>query len=278
MKKIIAAADPAFFTEQQLIHFNVVSKQLNGNLVVVFLESLSADSNPLLSAIPGDIAPLYQELNWKNVEERVKLVNEKVSLFYEICRTHSIEATLHEATHLPLEALKEESRFADLLLLCNNTAFNRLFETDPIAFVKDALRTMQCPVLVLPEEQKTFNEIYFAYNGSNSSMYAIKEFTAQCSMLTDKKATIVYVDEKGDAALPGKELLTEYMNCHYTNWSTVILKGDASLQLATYLSEKNNFIVTLGAFGRSRLSEFFKESEAKKLLELLNNYLYITHP
>jgi hypothetical protein len=73
-------------------------------------------------------------------------------------------------------------------------------------------------------------------------------------------------------------LLKEYMRYHYTNWEIKTLTGEASFEINGYLVPKTNYLVTMGAYGRSKISQFFHQSDAKKMLHLLNTNIFITHP
>ncbi len=279
MKKIIAAIDAVNFSAKQLQHFNSWSIQANGKLVAVFLENIAGEPIEYLGALPSDVAPLYAELNWQHIDDRRKIISEKIKLFDDTCEVLKINASLHEDEKMPLEEIIRESKFADLLLIENNISFNKLFESDPPRFVKEVLRESQCPVLLLPSEKKDVKELFFAYNGTASSMYAIRSFTNLFNDYTNKPVTIMFVDEHKKGIIPDEKLLKEYMQCHYKTWTTTIINGDEpAFELMSFLMNKSNYLVTLGAYGRSNMSQFFRKSDAKKLLTMLNTNIFITHP
>ncbi len=279
MKKVIAAIDAVNFSAKQLQHFNSWSVQANGKLVAVFLENIAGEPIEYLGSLPTDIAPLYAELNWQHIDDRRKAIHEKIQLFDEACENLKINASLHEDEKMPLEEIVRESRFADLLLIENNISFNKLFESDPPRFVQDVLRESQCPVLLLPSEKKEIEELFFTYNGSSSSMYAIRSFTNLFPNYIDKPVKILFVDEQNKGVIPDEKLLKEYMQYHYKNWSVVMINGDdPAFELAGFLINKSNYLVTLGAYSRSNLSQFFHKSDAKRLLKMLNTNIFITHP
>jgi hypothetical protein len=280
MKKIIAVVDPFSFSEDQLIHFNAIAKLLEGKLSVVFLENVVGEILPLAKTIPYGAYPTfsYGEIDWKSLEERKKLIKDKVKLFYTICQDKNIAADLHEEEGVPLQETIKESRFADLLLINNDTTLTRKSETNPPKFVKDVLRDAQCPVLVLSSQQTEIDELVFAYNGSFSSMYAIRQFSCLAKNITSKKVTVLYVDENDSGKVEEDELLKDYLGHHYNNWEIKLLRGDPPLEIMNYLMHKPGCLITMGAYGRSKFSQFFNESNAEEILHTLNTNVFITHP
>jgi hypothetical protein len=278
MNKVIAAIDALSFSEEQLVQYQTITNMVNGKLTVAFLENVIGEGLPLTTAFPYGAYAGYEEVNFGKLEERRNFISQKIELFHTICNDKKIDAVLHQDSGIPLEEVIRESRFADLLLINNNTTFSSLFETEPPKFVKDVLREAQCPVLVLPTEQKRIDEIVLTYNGSYSSMYAIRQFTGLFAGMISKKAVVLYVDEHSSSTVTEEKLLREYLRIHYKNYEIKILKGEPSFEILNYLMGNPNSIVSLGAYGRSKLSRFFHQSDATKILKTLNIPVFITHP
>jgi nucleotide-binding universal stress UspA family protein len=280
MKKIIAAIDPFNFSEEQLIHFDATAKLLGGKLTVMFLENIVGEVLSVAPPFHFEAYPTfsYQEIDWKVLEEKRKIIREKVNLYHTVCRDRNIDANLHEEEGTPLQETIKESRFADLLMINNDATLATLPGTDPLYFVKDVLRDAQCPVLVVPSPQQVINEIVFTYNGTYSSMYAIRQLTSLSKNIANKKVTVLYVDEDNTSHVEEEALLKEYLRHHYSNWEIKILRGDPPLEITSYLLHKPGCLVTMGAYGRSKFSHFFHRSSAETLLHALNVYAFITHP
>lgn len=278
MNKIIAAVDPLSFTEEQLIQYQSITNMVNGKLTVAFLDNVMVDALPLTATFPYGAYAGYEEMNFGKLEERRNFISQKTEQFNKICQDKKIDVILHQDSGIPLEEVIRESRFADLLLINNNTTFASLFETEPPKFVKDVLRHAQCPVLVLPSEQKRIDEIVLTYNGSFSSMYAIRQFSSLFAGMISKKVVVLYVDEHNTGTITEEKLLKEYLRIHYKHYEIKILKGEPSFEILNYLMGSPNCIVSLGAYGRSKLSSFFHKSDATKILKTLNIPVFITHP
>jgi len=54
----------------------------------------------------------------------------------------------------------------------------------------------QCPVVIAPSANTVVDEIVFCYDGSPSSLFAMKQFTYLLPELTDTKGTIVQVKKE----------------------------------------------------------------------------------
>jgi hypothetical protein len=278
MKKIIAAVDAMHFSEEELKSFQYIARKAKGDIKAIFLENVIAQDIYLANAYPEGGGFSYEEIYDGILEEREKLRKENVERFYRYCDVSETNIVLHEATGSPVTEVKDESRFADLLLINNNTSFAALRDTNPPKFVIDVLAEAQCPVLVLPEMITPVKELLFAYNGTFSSMYAIKQFTQLFPDLHHLPAKVVYVAENGKHDMPEENRLKEYMEHHYDQVQYVVLTGEPTSVFLTLLMHKRDCIVTYGAYGRSGLSRFFHSSEAESILRTINVPVFITHP
>lgn len=278
MKKIIAAIDAIHFSEEELNSFQYIAGKARGELKAIFLENVIGQDIYLANAYPEGGGFNYEEIYNGILEEREKQRKENVERFYRYCDNSQTKITLHEATGSPVAEVIDESRFADLLLINNNTSFAALRDTNPPKFVKDVLAEAQCPVLVLPEKITPVKELLFAYNGTFSSMYAIKQFTQLFPELRHLPVRVIYVAENGKQTMPQEKRLKEYMEHHYDHVKYVVLTGEPATVFLTLLMHRRDCIVTYGAYGRSSLSRFFRHSDAESILRTINIPLFITHP
>src|SRR5687767_8074294 len=123
------------------------------------------------------------------------------------------------------------------------------------------LADAECPVIVSPLNFETIDEIIFTYDGSDSSVYAIKQFTNLFPELSSKKVVVTTMVKNNDNnTVDQKEKLDELLQGHYKNIVFETLTGNARDELFTYYLEERNKILVMGALGRKRLSYFFKRS------------------
>lgn len=170
-----------------------------------------------------------------------------------------------------------ETRFADLLIVDPETSFTKSDRHIPGRFVKDVLDSAECPVLIAPYSFDAIEEIVLFYNGTASSVFAIKQFTSLFPGLTNKKVFVVNVRQDDVPAIEDQFKMKEWLKAHYNNVEFVLLKGDASDQIFGYLLERKSAIVVMGAYGRNMVSRFFKPSHAKLVVKTINLPIFIAH-
>lgn len=207
-----------------------------------------------------------------------QIVEQNLALFNKICRNKGVKCftSLHDSEDA-VAAVLEESRFADLVLVMPGLSIDSNEDELPSHFVKMLLAGAECPVLVAPRDCTTIDEVIFAYDGSRSSVYAIKQFTYLFPELADKRITLLQVNDDKDAPLAEKEKIVNLLKMHYSGIGFRLLQGKPSDELFGYVIQQKNALVVMGACGRSWLSELVKPTRAGELLKQLQWPLFIAH-
>lgn len=200
-----------------------------------------------------------------------------VALFTDTCAKHNVLCDVHSNALVPVYEIIEESRFADLLIVDGSLSFEKHRETAPSSFVKDVLYYAECPVIVAPQQFAGIDEVIFAYDGSASSVFAIRQFTYLFPGLEDKTATVLHVTENDEWPAREKQLMADWLKPHYSVINFRLLKGSARNELPAYLQGRENLFVVMGAFGRSMLSRMIRHSNAAPLLKTADLPVFITH-
>ena len=100
------------------------------------------------------------------------------------------------------------------------------------------------------------SHIILAYDGSASSVFAIKQFAYLFPELCNRKAILVYVgDEKHD--IPDQVLIEEFAARHFENLTITKVTSDHKNRFNTWFEEHKNSLLVSGSFGRSGVSELF---------------------
>lgn len=277
MKKIVAAIDALHFSKEQIEGFKYIAKETNSSLAVVCLDNIVSELVPV-GMFPETYAYNYEQIT---VESRAALEfrrDANLKQLHEICDDSNVDIKVKETAGTPVEKVIEESRFSDLLLINNSTSFATLSDANPPRFVKDLLAGAECPVMVLPEVLSPIKEIIFSYNGTFSSMYAIKQFTQLFPGYSDMPVKVVYVAENNRETIPWEPKLREYLDMHYDTVAYTIVKGEPATEFMALLIHRKDCIVTYGAYGRSGVSRFFHRSDADNILRTINIPVFITHP
>ena len=278
MEKILLAID-AINPDKNAMEFACYLGRLTKSKITgVFLENLAAEERSVLKQMQG-MAYTDWEVDEKSDEHKVKieLIEKNISFFKEGCINREVSYSLHRDRGVPARELIEESRFADVLVVDAETSFNKRYEGTPTEFVRDILKKAECPVIIAPERFDAIDEIIFTYNGSASSVFAMKQFTYLFPQFHDKKVSIIQVNEAGKWQDPDKYKFKEWLKEHYTDLHFEALKGKTDTKLFDYLFKRKNMFLVMGAYGRNVLSGFFKRSHADLLIKTVTQPIFIAH-
>ena len=140
------------------------------------------------------------------------------------------------------------------------------------------LSDSNCPVLIVPHHYSFFDQIVLCYDGSPSSVYAIKMFSYLFPEFGDLKTTVVTVNEQSSNHLKEGWNFKDLIRVHFKNSGYEVLKGHAEQELIDYLKKSGeNSIVVMGAYGRNALSRLFHQSLSNRVIQEVNMPVFITH-
>jgi nucleotide-binding universal stress UspA family protein len=259
MEKILLAMDAVNLNTNAIDFACYIANLTHSRLTGVFLEGL-LDERPLVPA--GDVQ---------------ETVDANIHRFREACVCRATLSLVHRDRGIPLSEVVAESRFADLIIVDAETAFCKKDVTVPGRFVKDVLKSVECPVIIAPYSFEAIDEIILTYDGSPSSVFAIREFTHLFPDLRRKKTTVVSIRQDGTAALEEQFKMKEWLRAHYDDLSFEIREGHAADELFGYLIERKDAFVVMGAYGRNMVSSFFRPSRANLLVKTINLPIFIAH-
>jgi len=273
MEKILLAMDGYNQNTYAIDFACYLAKLTHSRLIGVFLEGILDGVEPgvvrleaqeEVGAFPGTtLAP--------------DPVLQRVRRFRQACVSREVSARVHRDRGAPLREILLESRFSDLIVVDPETSFRQVDKEFPGSFIRDVLLSAECPVVVSPYQFESLEEVIFAYDGTSSSVFAIKQFTYLFPEFKSKRAIIVDVHKDGETAIEEQYKMKEWLSAHYLKVDFVPLKGHASDELFGYLLGRENAIVVLGAFGRGILSRFLKPCHASLLLRTINLPIFIAH-
>lgn len=205
-------------------------------------------------------------------------VEANIHRFREACLCRETLSLIHRDRGVPLSEVVAESRFADLIIVDAETAFSRKDAVVPGRFAKEVLRNAECPVLIAPYSCGEIDEIIFAYDGSPSSVYAIRQFAHLFPDLRNRPVKVISIRYDEELAIEEQFKMKEWLRAHFDDLHFEVRNaGGVSDQLFAYLIEKKNAIVVMGAYGRNEVSNFFRPSHANLLLKTVNLPIFIAH-
>lgn len=217
MKKILLAIDAEQIDTEAIDFACFIATQASSALTGVFLESIE-EQVPVLKMAYG--MPYVESMvasDLPDYESKRLRCEENIRLFEQTCSNRGVRHHVHRisGSH-PAKSLIEESRFADLIIIKSEVSFEKKYDSTPTHFVKEVLAGAECPVVIVPFEFHGIDQIVFAYDGSRSAVFAIKQFTYLFPELAEKKAIVLQVSEDRDVPVSEKEKLAEFLKVHYS--------------------------------------------------------------
>jgi nucleotide-binding universal stress UspA family protein len=275
MEKILFAIDAVNIDMTALDFACYIGRLTHSKITGVFLENLVSREEVVVKAIHSGVEEgsdfFYESY------DKAMVIEKNIAFFKEACENRSLKYNIHRDRGVPAQEIIQESRYADLIIVDAATSFRKTHEGAPSEFVKDMLREAECPVIIAPESFNGIDEIVFTYNGSKSSVFAIKQFTYLFPELDDKKIMVLQINKEGLWAHPDKYNFKEWMRNHYSSVGFEVLKGDTDDKLFDYLFKRKNVFIVMGAYGRSAISRFFQGSHADMIIKTVTQPVFIAH-
>ncbi len=215
--------------------------------------------------------------NHPEVVAQQEAVHRAIQLFRDTCEDRGLPLAIRLQKAPDTDLLLQESRYADVLIVDAEASLTLEKGAAPSPFVKRLLAEAQCPVIIAPVVPQPVEEVVICYDGSRAAWFAMKQLAYLFPELSGARATVLEVIKQGEANLQEKKLITDWLCRHFAYANYEALQGDPQDQLTTYLLQKKNALAVMGAYGRSLLSRFFKQSHADGLIQTLACPVFITH-
>jgi hypothetical protein len=272
MKKVVLAFDGTNYSEGSLAFAAGLNKQAPILLTGSFLPQIDLSSSwSYALGSPGLFNPTLEDFNGEVVEEHIRK-------FEKTCNAEGIEWRVHKYPYdMAMPEIRKESRFADLLVLGGETFYDRYGTERPNEYLKMALQEAECPVVVVPESFDFPSRIVLAYDGSEDSVYAIRQFALLFPEMAKWPATLVHTTAKEHGGLPEKDYILELCTRHYPDLTVKMLESSTRKQFREWLNEHPASMLVCGAYGRSDLSMMFRQSFAAGAINDHTYPVFIAH-
>ncbi|HMK04903.1 MAG TPA: hypothetical protein VK489_11955 [Ferruginibacter sp.] len=273
MKKLIIALDGQHFPQgafEFVKHINAKTRVL---LAGVFLSPV--DYSKVLAYTGLEGISLMPEWLVKNEEDEV--VNKNISTFNRACESEGFDYRIHKDTDLmAISSLIEETRFADALLVSSELFYENVQKEQPNLYLEEVLKKAECPVMLVPEKYDEPGQVILTYDGSESSVFAIKQFSYVFPELTKKQTILLSISTK-EEKLPGQTMITELVSRHYPNLVIQSLGMNNKKEFTQWVAGQPNSFIVIGAFSRSLFSQLFKKSFASEVIRNIKMPIFISH-
>ncbi|WP_295125061.1 universal stress protein [uncultured Chitinophaga sp.] len=275
MKKILFVADAATQNAHRLDFACYVSKLTHSTLTGIFLSS----EHDAILAEETTVAVTANEHPYTRQANQRTITTEKAVLdFKRACESREANCTVQLDTDVPVRALIRASRYADLIIADPGLSFTGKQENAPSDFLRSVMSGAECPVITAPFEFEGVDEIVFTFDGSSSSVYAMRQFTYLFPELCELQVTAVCVTAPDEPAGGHISDLKEWLNIHYSHVQFLHLEDSrVNNRLLEYLIGKKRSLIVMGAFGRNTISGTLFPSHAIPVLQFADQPVFIAH-
>ncbi|MCW3123845.1 MAG: hypothetical protein JWQ38_3337 [Flavipsychrobacter sp.] len=273
MKKILLAFDGNHFSENIFETLKEINKHQPVLAVGFFLPAV--DYTELLYSFGGvPSGPIYIA---EAMPGNPEIVEKNIIKFEQLCAEHGIQCAVHEDYTRPVMAtIQEETRFADLLLIDGKTFYENSDKEVHHEYITNTLHKSECPVMVIPGRYSQPQSIIFTYDGSEQSVFAIKQFYYLFPFYSEIRVFLVnFSSAKTD--LPQRDHIYELLQCYYKNITITKLNIHSKEEIEHWLESNNSPIFVTGSHGRSLFSEFIHHSFASTLIKNNNHFIFTAH-
>jgi len=273
MKKILLAFDGSNFSEGAFEFARRLNELSPVLLTGIFLPQI--DYSNLWSYSAVNSGPLFIPML---DEEATTMIEKNIDRFSSLCRVNGIDFRVHQDfSEFALPGLKKESRFADLLILGSESFYENVGIHNPNDYLKDALHDAECPILVVPEKFDFPDNTILAYDGSESSVYAIKQFAYLFPEFATNNTVLMYVQTGRAVNFPNEDQIEELCARRFPDLTLFKLDINPNKYFALWSSEKRETILVTGAYGRSTFSQLFKKSFVSDVIRKHKLPVFIAH-
>jgi hypothetical protein len=269
MKKILALIDGEHFPQGAL----AFAQQLNeaGNILLTGLFLPSIDYTDILLYYGGGLSgPVYIP----TLQTDPETITRNVERFSEYCVRNGIEYRVHtEIDDNIKNAIHTESMFSDLMLIEGKTFYSNLGTASQQDYMKGALHRAECPVVIIPEHFKPVQNLVVAYDGSEESVYAIKQFSYVLPELCNLPVTVVYAGEDIES-MPALPYMEELCGRHFKDLTFFKLDINPRKYFNTWMMDRGNSIVAAGSYSTRGL---FRKHFVDELIKDHKLPVFIAH-
>jgi len=270
MKKILLVLNETHIPQHVIQKAIEIAKESGSFLEAVFLNDISALNFGY--PFPNDLSLASEQLFLENQsEETITLMKAEAQAFKDKCQGFNISCKIEIDQTISIPHLIELSTFADLIIADSRA------DSDEYDF-KDILSDAHCPVLLVPWDTEPIEKIFLAYDGSNSSMYAIKMFSYLFPEFKNLPVQFFHIATGTISEIPHINAVRDWISKHFSNVTYELLSGNIRKGLVEFIkSDSGKVIIVMGAYSRSSVSRLFAKSMIEPVINETNASLFLTH-
>jgi hypothetical protein len=264
MKKIITLFDVTNAPWHVLTFAIKIAKGDGIPLTGVFLSARDSKTS-LRYPFPNDMSLTGDKLSNEIItRENALLMDDNIKLFTAECVNEGI--TFEIQKNVSIESITNECMSIDLIVADTRADF-----------LDELLPKISCPVC-LASENNLPEKVVLMLDEGDSSRNAIEKFAQLFPRLSALPSEVVSINLTKDQQMANEEYVKQHLHQHFSSLTQKNLQGNTRKELLKFLGkEQEHVMVVMGAFGRSGVSMFFKESLADVVLRETRLSLFIVH-
>lgn len=273
-KRIILAMEGDRTSASSLRHAIEIAKGSGSVLIGIFMRDLKYAGFSYATML-GTSTSAYAVVGQAEKTATAK----NIKTFQQKCSAAGVAHHVLLDQDAPITGLIEESAFADLIITDARMNIASLLPDVPSSSLRDILVEAHCPVLIVPDTYHSIRYTTLSYDGSPSSVYAMKMFRYIFPEWADRRTTLVSViDQKESTHLKSNNTVRELTDCLYPNIKYQVAKGDPATAISKYMKKEGaGSVVVMGAYGRHALSRLLHQSLSNALIKDAKVPVFIAH-
>ncbi len=135
-----------------------------------------------------------------------------------------------------------------------------------------------CPVILVQKNSVLPLRVFLAYDGSMSSIHAIKMYSYLFPQWHTVNTFLVQVNPEKEDEISNQKYIQDWLTQHFPQLTIKVMKGNVEKELLSFLhAHSEKALVVMGAYGRKGLSRLFHESLADSVINQSHASLFISH-
>ena len=270
MKKVIILFESLHYDDEVFHLISALNSIEPLSLTAVFLSPVDYTSIWAFPIVPGSSGAKVLP----GSKEADKLLFTNIERFSSKCSEYGIRYKIHnDVNGVVFEQVKLESRFSDLMIIDTGT-FYADFGEQPNDYLKEVLHISECPVLLIPPKSGLPQTVMLMYDGSESSIFAIKQFAYVFPVLRTLKTILVYVNAQ-EKEIPHIDRMRELVQKLYPNIVFQILRDEKHYH--SWFEDHPYPIIVTGAYGRPAIIEFLRKSFLTDIINDQQYFVFLAH-
>lgn len=270
MKNLLICTDGSNYSQECCRYGAWLAKKTGASIEVLYVTDLRQFEIPVMGDLSGSLGIQPYEamtIQLRELEEhKSKFVKKSAMKIFKVEGLMDRTQFYHD-TGLLVDSIEEYASRADLILL-GKRGENANFAKEHLgSMLERVVRAVNKPCLVTSRKFKSINRALVAYDGGSSSRAAL-EFIKKSDLFRSFNLHVVSVDEKLDEnraagrLAEAEKILKEsgiYPECQ-------ALSGEVETAISNYVDLAEIDLLVAGAYGHSRIREFFIGSTTSELL------------